>query len=338
MDDLDYLRALYAAGGNDYFDILSANAFGLQSGPDEPPDPSKLNFQRVALAREIMEENGDSNKAVWINEYGWNASPPDFPPDKLIWGRVTEQQQAEYTVRGIAEARAKWPWIGVFNIWYFRQVGDHAPDQSDYYFRMVDVDFTPRLVYQRLKEVASARCVAKPGQYEETNPSMELLGPGESMRGNWQPRLDPHDSAGREVVTRQPGARAVVTFWGDSLDLIVRRGPNGARAWITIDGKTIPTLPLDVNGHSFIDLASPNDEYRATVAVARNLPRGQHRLELVVGQNGEVALDGFAVRADGTHEFPWVPVAALASALTLAGLLFAKSVSGARHRAAPTKG
>ena len=172
MDDLDYLAALYKAGAKDYFDILSANAFGLRAAPDDPPDPKKLNFQRVALTRKVMEDFGDANKAVWINEYGWNASPPDFDLDRLVWGRVTEQQQAEYTVRGITDARTKWPWLGVFNIWYFRQVGDLTPDRSDYYFRMVDVDFTPRLVYQRIKEVATASAAARPGLYQETDPAI----------------------------------------------------------------------------------------------------------------------------------------------------------------------
>ncbi len=323
MDDLDYLTALYKAGAKDYFDILSANAFGLRSTPDEPADRTRLNFARVSLAHQIMEDFGDSNKAVWINEYGWNASPPDFSKDLLIWGRVTEQQQADYTVRGITDARAQWPWVGVFNIWFFRQVGDKTPDQSDYYFRMVDVDFTPRLVYKQIKDIATVAVIAKPGLYQETDQSVSLV-------GNWQPRLDAKDSAGREMVTRQPGARAVIQFWGDGVDLLMRRGPDEGRAWVMLDGQVVRNLPLDSNGHSYIELSSPKDEWQVRIPIARDAARSLHTVELVVGQNGEVALDAFAVYADGAHEFPLTLVIPLGAVLVLAVTLFAASLLRSR--------
>ena len=262
-----------------------------------------------------MEKFADTNKAVWINEYGWNAAPPDFTKEKLLWGRVTEQQQAEYTVRGIAEGRAKWNWVGVFNIWYFRQVGDISPERSDYYFRMVDVDFTPRLVYLRLKEAATFPQIAQPGSYQETNSALEL-------RGNWQPALNRNASASREMVTRAPGAKAVVKFWGDDFELVVRRGATQGRAWIALDGRAVPGLPLDTNGNSYIDLASPNEQWQVHVAVAKDVPRGTHTVELTVGQSGEVALDGFVVGANATYQFPWA-LAGTFSALFIAasGLL-----------------
>ncbi len=333
MNDLDYLDALYQAGAKDYFDILSANAFGLRAPPEDPPDPRQLNFARVALARQVMERYQDTNKAIWINEYGWNASPPDFSEDKLIWGRVTEQQQAEFTVRGIAKARERWPWIGVFNLWYFRQVGDLTPDRSDYYFRMVDVDFTPRMVYQRVKEVAAAPVWAPPGLYEETHPAVELRGNERTDNFRfqpWQPYLDSHASAGRAMATRQPGARAVIRFWGDGLELLMQRGPTEGRAWVTLDGKTIPTLPLDTNGNSYIDLSAPNDEWQVHIPVAKDFSRGFHTVEIVVAQNGEVALDGFTVSASGAHEFPWTPALLFGSALVAASILFVVSLVRSR--------
>ncbi|MBC7237093.1 MAG: hypothetical protein H5T69_14730, partial [Chloroflexi bacterium] len=105
MNDLQYLEEMYQAGAREYFDIYSANAFGMSLPPEAEPDPNALNFQRVLLQRRIMERYGDADKPVWFNEYGWNAAPPDFPPERLIWGRVTEKQQAEYTLRGIQMAR-----------------------------------------------------------------------------------------------------------------------------------------------------------------------------------------------------------------------------------------
>lgn len=150
-NDLIFLEQMYQAGAGDYFDILSANAFGLDLPPEDPPDPYVLNFRRVELQRQIMERYGDKNKPIWINEYGWNAPPASFPRNLLTWESVTEAEQAEFTVRGIAWAREHWPWLGVVNIWYFRQVGDVPPDRPAYYFALVDPEFNPRPVYLALQ-------------------------------------------------------------------------------------------------------------------------------------------------------------------------------------------
>jgi hypothetical protein len=314
MNDLDFLDEMYKVGAKDYFDILSANAFGLRATPDDPPDPNQLNFQRVALARKIMEKYGDKQKAIWINEYGWNAAPPDFPKEELLWGRVTEQQQAEYTVRGLQFARTNWEWVGVINIWYFRQVGDIPPDRADYYFRMVDVDFTPRLVYLRVKELAAFPQVAQPGTHQETNMAVAL-------QGNWQPHLTPNALSGREIVTRAPGARAIVKFWGDGFQWVMRRGPTQGRAWISLDGHPVKGLPLDTNGNSYVDLSAPNEQWQVRVPVAQGIPRGTHTVELVVGQTGEIALDGLIVSAEGKQEFPFWVVGGLGTLFIVASAL-----------------
>lgn len=154
LSELLYLDQLYRLGAKDYFDILAASAFGQEFGPDDPPQASVLNFSRLVLQHDIMQKYGDTRKAIWINEYGWNASPSSFPKSSLTWQRVSEEEQAAYTVRGIQKARAEWPWAGPMCIWYFRQVGNIPPERPDYYFRMVDTDFKPRMVYDAIKQYA----------------------------------------------------------------------------------------------------------------------------------------------------------------------------------------
>jgi hypothetical protein len=193
---------------------------------------------------------------------------------------------------------------------------------------MVDIDFTPRLVYLRVKEAATFPVVAQPGLYQETNPAVEL-------QGNWQPYLNPNSSAGREMVTRQPGARAVIRFWGNGLDLLMRRGPTLGRAWITLDGQKVPGLPLDVNGNSYVELSSPNDEFQVRVPVAADIRRATHTVEVVVGQSGEVSLDAFQVTADGANEFPWLPVSVLSGMFVIAAVLLGFSLLRS-HRNPPT--
>jgi hypothetical protein len=157
LNELDFLDQMYQAGAKPFFDVLSANAYGMDRPPADPPAKNVLNFRRVELLRQVMEKHGDTNKAVWFNEYGWNAAPREMPKEQLIWQRVTEKQQADWTVEGVQYGRRNWPWAGVFCTWYFRQVGDIPPAKAEYYFRLVDPDFTPRPVYNAIKAANSKK-------------------------------------------------------------------------------------------------------------------------------------------------------------------------------------
>jgi polysaccharide biosynthesis protein PslG len=157
LNELDFLDQMYAAGAKSFFDVLSANAYGMDKPPSDAPNRSTLNFRRAELLRQVMEKNGDSGKAVWFNEYAWNASPKEMPKEELLWQRVTEKQQADWTIEGVEKALRDWPWAGVFCSWYFRQVGDIPPTRSEYYFRLVDPDFTPRPVYNAIKQAATRK-------------------------------------------------------------------------------------------------------------------------------------------------------------------------------------
>ena len=71
MDDLRYWQALYDAGVSPSFDIMAANAYGLNQRFDAPPDKSELNIRRVELLRELAVRNGDTNKPglvdrIWV--------------------------------------------------------------------------------------------------------------------------------------------------------------------------------------------------------------------------------------------------------------------------------
>ena len=303
MNDLQFLEEMYAAGAKAYFDIMSANAFGLGSPPDDPPNPGTLNFQRVLLERAVMEKFDDAAKPIWILEYGWNAAPDSIPDSRLIWGRVSEEQQAQYTVRGIDLARTNWEWAGVFSIWFFRQVGDIPPGNPEYYFRMVDADFAPRPVYFSVTAATKPQRVAGPGEYEETNPAL-------TVSRNWLYHADPNASGAQYIDTAdtisntQTPETGTLRFYGEALDLIARREPNAGRMFVSIDGKPVNDLPRNASGESFVELATAQTEWRAVIPVARNLMRGEHTLEMRA--EGVVNLDGFNVAPIPVTTPPWL--------------------------------
>jgi len=304
MSDLTFLERMYQAGAREYFDILSANAFGMDRPPQDPPDPNVLNFQRVLLQRQIMERYGDANKAIWFNEYGWNAAPEDMPADRLIWKRVSEKEQAEYTIQGIEYARREWPWAGVFMIWYFRQVGNIPPDSAEYYFRMVDEDFTPRQLYFAVQDVAARQDVAGPGLYQETNPSVKTY-------GRWRTIRDANALGGAYYLSETPGESITFTFNGAGVNLIAQHWPGGGRLNVSLDGRSVPGLPTDEQGLSYIDLYRPMTEQHVYIPLVRAVSPGEHILRLTVANGHHPAstgtaciVDAFEVLTQGRVSFP----------------------------------
>ena len=307
LSDLEFLRGMYQAGAKDSFDVLSANGYGLSLPPTDPPDPEKLNFQRVTLARKIMEDNGDAAKPVWLDEFGWTSPPPEITPDKdpdrLKWGRVTEQQQTDYTRDAIAMAR-QWPWVGVINLWYFRQDGTrNSPAQSEYYFRMVNPDFSPTPLYAEIARETAALRIALPGEYEATNPALQPSDDGK-INPNWQLRLDPQASGRAYLASNKPNSTMLITFRGTSIRLKTITGPNAGIVNVAIDGSsTAPSkLPRNAEGRAYLDLYSPQRQYGQEQLIAGNLSFDKHVLQLTLSsarnpaaQDGFAFIDGFVV-------------------------------------------
>jgi hypothetical protein len=313
--DLQYLEGMYLAGAKPYFDILFANAYGFAFPPNDPPRTDRLNFQRVTLTRQIMERNGDAEKPVWFNEFGWNAAPDTFSPLDLPWARVTEQAQAQYTVEAIQYARSHWNWAGVFNIWYFRQPGDiFREDRADYYFRMVDPRFTPRPLYNAVKQATSATYVASPGTYAVTDPSA-------ANSGSWSPTLAPAAIGGVMLSSSNAGDSITVTFRGGRFNLYVRRAPNAGQLYLTVDGREANLIRDTAQGRSVLNLSGSTQEAPIMVPVADRLGPGSHVVRLVVGPSsgpihGPIDIAGFEV----------LPVDRFAAILRIAGVVIAAVV------------
>jgi polysaccharide biosynthesis protein PslG len=200
MTELEYLDQVYALGGKPYFDIMSAQAYGLGQPPDEHryirprllpdrPIDTRIDVSRVVLLREVMERNGDAAKAIWISEFGYNSAPeqkPDADPQswpvrRVNWGQpVSEQLKGDYLVGQLERARAEWPWIGVMNVWLLRWGGpDPDPNDPTPYFALVQPDFTPLPAYEKLKAFMEAGPLAGVGRHAWSHPAVAARGPNQ---------------------------------------------------------------------------------------------------------------------------------------------------------------
>ncbi len=328
MSDLDYLRGMYEAGASEHFDVLSANAFGLDRPPEDEPSLDRLNFRRIELQREIMEAEGDRCKAVWANEYGWNASPEGL---FSIWQSVSQEQQAEWTVDGIRYAQQHWPWAGVFSIWYFRHCCK-SPDDAVYHFQMLDESFNRRRLFEAVRAVAAEPSVATPGEWAERSAPVRLDQPSD-WAWRWDGSLSSRSRDCGRVFLEEPetaidhrfiessiaGASLRMSFRGTAIELRLLRGADAGTLRYRIDG-----------GGDFQSLILQGQDGWRWESLADGLGPGLHELELEVGAaGGMVAIDGFRVSTDPSADprRPWcLALGGLAAGLLILLLIDARAL------------
>ena len=171
LTDVIFLQQMYDAGAGACFDVLAVNGYGLRSGPtDRRMRPFMINYGRNQWIREIMVNNGDADKPIWISEMNWNPVPSEEEVPDVIgrynYGQVTLDQQARWIPLAYERAEEEWPWVGVVFFWYFKQASDADVNQASYYFRMVEPDFTPLPVYDAMRAYIAAN------PFEEDEPDM----------------------------------------------------------------------------------------------------------------------------------------------------------------------
>ena len=280
--DLSFLDKMYAAGAAEHFDVLAANAFGMERPPHDAPAADLLNFRRTELQREIMVERGDADKAIWFSEYGWNAAPPEIEDN--IWGRVDEAVQAEWTVDGVEYASSAWPWAGVFGIWYFRRERFRG-SFADSYFQMLSVDFVAQRVYDAVRADATrpGRFVAGPGGWQERSVPVRL-----DRLDDWAWRRLEGASDGQGLVALAPEAGLSLSFRGREVHVLARQGAQAGGLRVSVDGRETAVISLK-QGRGW-----------AEIPLATGLDPGWHELRLSPWRaGGEVAIDAFRVGQGG---------------------------------------
>ncbi len=129
MEDLTYLRGLYAAGIKGYSDAIGAHPSGYNNPPDVPAgwtDPANPGqcckghyswyFRGVMdNYRNTMVANGDGAKQIWPTEFGWgvtNSPAPGYEYER----DNTEQKQADWLVKAYQLMKG-WRYVGVAFTW-----------------------------------------------------------------------------------------------------------------------------------------------------------------------------------------------------------------------------
>jgi spore germination protein YaaH len=129
MDDVEYLRQMYANGAKGFFDAVGSHPSGFANSPDalyqggdfDPArgyDDHRSFFFRNTMEeyRRVMVENGDGAKTIWPTEFGWPVWR--FTGDaRFIFAQQNSlEQQAQFTVRAYQLAK-EWGWVGTMFLW-----------------------------------------------------------------------------------------------------------------------------------------------------------------------------------------------------------------------------
>ena len=175
LNDLDYLRALYAAGARGTFDALATHPYGGNTPPESTACGGTC-FRRAEVQRQLMVAAGDAATPMWATELGWlHESDYDMGP-VFEWHKVSAQQQADYLVRAYQYAEQHWPWMGPM----FVPTHDHStamwcggpcypPTTAVHWFSLLNPDRSARPAYLAL--------AALPKRPASSGPARDAAGP-----------------------------------------------------------------------------------------------------------------------------------------------------------------
>ncbi|HSH61209.1 MAG TPA: cellulase family glycosylhydrolase [Acidimicrobiales bacterium] len=116
-----FVRQMYWAGAKGNFDALAMHPYNY---PVEPMYPHPLNAfsSTTPVIHQIMADNGDGWKKVWLTEYGAPTSG---------YNAVNEDQQADYLVKAYDHVVRSWPWAGPLFYYMYRDQSWDANDRDD---------------------------------------------------------------------------------------------------------------------------------------------------------------------------------------------------------------
>ncbi len=312
INELDYLRDLYAFGAKAFMDAVAAKPFGFNDSPeDRTIELSHLNFSRIVALREVMLEWGDGDKALWASQWGWNSLPSDWAGSPSIWGQVSAESRVQYTVQALERAEREWPWLGGMILHHWQP--DMPANSPTWGFAIMGEDNVPTPLWEALVN-RTPGTFAMDGLYAPTNPFARYS-------GVWT-----FGDLGADIGWVND-SRFEFDFQGQDIALLLREDDYVAYLYPTIDGQPANALPRDGDGNPYIILTSESLEPQLKlVTVSHNLDYGPHHLHVVTDDlvpdeaQDRWALAGYAV-SSGSLRAPYDRQAVVAGISVLVAFL-----------------
>lgn len=161
INDVDYLRQMYAAGVAAVSDAIGAHPYGFANSPDSTccqNDPAVTQFNNhpsfffldtLGAYRAVMEENGDAETLIWATEFGWgsNENFPVMPPTGFEFvSTITLDQQSLYLERAFALGNSL-GYVGPMFAWNLNFCQAYTLEDYQCFWSMLDPAGNPRPVF-----------------------------------------------------------------------------------------------------------------------------------------------------------------------------------------------
>lgn len=289
--DLQFIEDLYESEAEGFFDTVAIRLEGGETSPeDRRVAPGQMNFSRAVLFRELMVHAGDRSTAIWATSFGWATS-----------STLTAEEQAAFTVQGLARSRREWPWMGLMiHMAFIAELGDPSAP-----YAMVDADGRATPLYYRLTddETLDRDQVANTGFVPTDAGSIGYV-------GSWR---NQHLEGRTFKTISQAQSAASISFHGTGLIAFLRFGPESGNVRITVDGTPVPGgvgtdgLAWDLSAFRTADIP---------LTLVSGLDDEPHRLTITLASEGQLTLGGFVVVRESAFVWPVVLLLG-AAAITL---------------------
>jgi hypothetical protein len=261
MHDDRYLQAMFDAGLKGNYDVLGANANVqcpcVEHDPTAPPprgfspgtNTPSFYFRRVEQLRQIMVKNGDSEKQVWLMEFGWTT---DRINPNYSWYATDEATKSELIVKAFRFAAQNWsPWIGVMTLWTIADPWWAATDEQ-VWWSITNPDGSTRPPYDRLLQASQAGELPP-----SSSPSPAPSGVGAETSTEVSPAAAAPPSSG----SAPSGGERLRVAGTDGAGLSLRDAPSAtaARIGTIAEGAVVETIgePLQGEGRTWRQVRDP---------------------------------------------------------------------------------
>jgi hypothetical protein len=275
-DDLHFLRGIYAAGGEAFFDIVAARIDGGNRTPyDRTVRSGELALSRAILIRDIVAEAGDPAKPIWATHFGWEVNREG--------GAIDATTQAAYVVAGLERARAEWPWMGPMFQWGLLpgpDLGGGTPPG----LALLHEDGSPTPLFIEIGAFAARR-----GAEAAPTGLAPVAAHQYVWEGNWDLQ---HLGADTFRTTSDVDARFRLRFEGTGVIARARLSREAGNVEVTLDGE-----PIEVSLDSF-------QAEDVDIPLARRLPDDVHEITIRLTAPGQLTVGGLVIERAVPMQWP----------------------------------
>lgn len=149
----DFIISLYKSGAKGYFDGIALHPHTYPGAPKSPYDWN--GWQQIQIARNIMVENGEPQKKIWITEYGAPTEGPgnlyEISDNGFHYGMdyMSENAQAEMIKQALS-AYQETDFVETLFIYNLKDVGMQPTTERR--FGLIRIDGSKKPAYEIVKK------------------------------------------------------------------------------------------------------------------------------------------------------------------------------------------